>query len=370
MNADRLLNLFCELVRIESPSRHEAAMAARCEAELTDLGFSVEYDESAPETGSDTGNLIAVRKGEAAGALVLSAHMDTVEPCAGIKPVVRDGVIYSAGDTILSADDKSGIAPVIEAIRSLIEQGEPLPEIWVLLTTCEELHLLGAGAFDAARLPAGAPCYVLDADGPAGTIIQGAPCHYTFEATFHGTAAHAGVEPERGVSAILMAADAVAHMPLGRLDERTTANVGIISGGGATNVVPDTCVLSGECRSLSTESADAEREAITSALTTAADRAGGSVDIAWRVDYPAVVYAEEDSLVQGVVAAAKAAGLTPRLHYSGGGADANIHASRGVRAITLSTGMANFHSTEEFISIADLEGTCRLVEELIKGARL
>ena len=370
MNADRLLNLFCELVRIESPSRHEAAMAARCEVELTDLGFAVEYDESAPLTGSDTGNLIAVRKGEVAGTLILSAHMDTVDPCAGIDPVVCDGVIYSAGDTILSADDKSGIAPVFEAIRSLIEQDEPLPEIWVLLTTCEELHLLGAGALDADRLPLGASCYVLDADGPAGTIIQGAPCHYTFEATFHGMAAHAGVEPERGVSAILMAADAVAHMPLGRLDENTTANVGIISGGGATNVVPETCVVSGECRSLSTERADAVREAITGALAAASERAGGSVDVQWRVDYPAVVYAEDDPLVQGVVMAAKAAGLTPQLHYSGGGADANIHASRGVRAITLSTGMANFHSTEEYISIADLEGTCRLVEELIRGARL
>ncbi len=369
MNADRLLNLFCDLVRIESPSRHEAAMAARCEAELSDLGFTVAYDDSAEATGSDTGNLIARRVGEVAGVLVLSAHMDTVDPCAGIEPVVRDGIIYSAGETILAADDKSGIAPIFEAVRSLIEQGEPLPEIWVLLTTCEELHLLGASAFDAARLPEGAPLYVLDADGAAGTIIQGAPCHYTFEATFAGTAAHAGVEPERGTSAILMAADALARMTLGRLDSHTTANVGIISGGGATNVVPESCTLSGECRSLSTARADAVREDITQALNAAANQAGGSVAVTWHVDYPAVVYDEEDPLVQGIVAAAKAAGLTPQLHYSGGGADANIHASRGVRAITLSTGMANFHSTEEYLRIEDLQGTCRLVEELIKGAR-
>ncbi len=369
MNADRLLNLFCELARIDSPSQKEAAMAARCQAELEDLGFSVTFDDSMRETGSDTGNLLAVRKGEVEGKLILSAHMDTVEPGCGIEPVVRDGVIYSAGETILSADDKSGIAPIFEALRSLIEQGEPLPEVWVLLTTCEELHLLGASAFDVARLPANAPLYVLDADGPAGTIIQGAPCHYTFEATFHGTAAHAGVEPERGASAVLMAANAITRMPLGRLDARTTANVGIIGGGGATNVVPETCTVAGECRSLSVERADAERDAITRALKDAAAQAGGSVDVAWHVDYLAVEYAADDPIIEGVVAAARAAGLEAHLHYSGGGADANIHASRGVSAITLSTGMANFHSTEEYLSIDDLNGTCRLVEELIRGAR-
>ena len=209
MNPTRLLDLFLELVRIESPSRREGAMAARCERELLDLGFNVRFDESAARTGSETGNLIARRAGTAPGCVVLSAHMDTVEPCAGIEPVVSDGVIRSAGDTILSADDKAGIAGIFEALRSLIEAGADLPEVWVVLTTCEELSLLGSGALAKDALPAGAPCYVFDADGSPGTVILGSPCHYTLRASFRGRAAHAGVEPEAGVSAIRMAAAAI-----------------------------------------------------------------------------------------------------------------------------------------------------------------
>ena len=369
MKPDRLLNLFCELVRIESPSRHESAMAARCRAELEALGFTVRFDDSAAQTGSDTGNLIARRAGDVPGALVLCGHMDTVQPCAGIEPVVEDGVIRSAGDTILSADDKAGVAGIFEAVRSLVETGEQLPEICVVLTTCEELHLLGSGALDVSALPAGAPCYVLDADGDPGTIIQSAPCHCTFTATFHGQAAHAGVEPERGNSALRMAAQAVCHMPLGRVSAHTTANVGVIECDGATNVVPATCWLSGECRSTSVERARAERAAMDDAMRTAAAQAHGSVDIHWRTDYLPISYDEHDPLVQSVVTAARASGLTPRLHASGGGADANILAGRGVRAITLATGMANHHSRDEYITVDNLEGTARLVEQLILGAR-
>ena len=369
MKPDRLLNLFCELVRIESPSRHESAMAARCRAELEALGFTVRFDDSAAQTGSDTGNLIARRAGDVPGALVLCGHMDTVQPCAGIEPVVEDGVIRSAGDTILSADDKAGVAGTFEAVRSLVETGEQLPEICVVLTTCEELHLLGSGALDVSALPAGAPCYVLDADGDPGTIIQSAPCHCAFTATFHGQAAHAGVEPERGNSALRMAAQAVCHMPLGRVSAHTTANVGVIECDGATNVVPATCWLSGECRSTSVERARAERAAMGDAMRTAAAQAHGSVDIQWRTDYLPISYDEHDPLVQSVVTAARAAGLTPRLHASGGGADANILAGRGVRAITLATGMANYHSRDEYITVENLEGTARLVEQLILGAR-
>ena len=201
MKPDRLLDLFCELARIESPSRREAVMAKRCKAELEDLGFTVRFDDSAERTGSDTGNLIAFRAGIVPGAVALCGHMDTVRPCKGIEPVVEGGVIRSAGDTILSADDKAGVAAIFEGVRSLIEAGEALPDVHVVLTTCEEMHLLGAGALDVSFLSEGTPCYVLDADGDPGTIINQAPCHCTFTATFRGKSAHAGVEPERGVSA-------------------------------------------------------------------------------------------------------------------------------------------------------------------------
>ena len=245
-------------------------MAKRCKAELEGLGFTVRFDDSAERTGSDTGNLIAFRAGSAAGAVALCGHMDTVRPCKGIEPVVEDGVIRSAGDTILSADDKAGVAAIFEGVRNLIEAGEALPDVHVVLTTCEEMHLLGAGALDTSFLPEGTPCYVLDADGDPGTIINQAPCHCTFTATFRGKSAHAGVEPERGVSALAMAAQAVCHMPLGRISAHTTSNVGVIECDGATNVVPGTCWLSGECRSTSLERARAERSAMDEAMRAAA----------------------------------------------------------------------------------------------------
>ena len=209
----------------------------------------------------------------------------------------------------------------------------------------------------------------MDADGDPGTIINQAPCHCTFTATFRGKSAHAGVEPERGVSALAMAAQAVCHMPLGRISAHTTSNVGVIECDGATNVVPGTCWLSGECRSTSLERARAERSAMDEAMRAAAAQAGGSVDIEWRTDYLPISYASDHPLVEGVMRAARAAGLRPRLAASGGGADANILAGRGVSAITLATGMANYHSCDEYITVDNLNGCARLVERLVLEAR-
>ena len=352
MNPTRLLDLFCEIVRIESPSRREAAMAARCADELRGLGFSVRFDDSAAQTGADTGNLVAHLPGTAPGHVVLSAHMDTVQPCAGIEPVVEDGVVRSAGDTILSADDKAGIAAILEGVRSVVEGGAPRPDVTVLLTTCEEQHLLGSGALAPDALP--------------GTVITGAPCHWTLEAAFVGRASHAGVVPEAGVSAIQMAAAAIEAMPLGRLDEATTANIGVIAGGRETNVVPEACTLRGECRSLYPDRAEVQKAAMTVALEQAAARFGGSVDIDWTFSYGAVLYDEDDALVQTAARAARAAGLEPCFRHDGGGSDANVLAARGVRAVTLGVGMAAFHSPEEHISVADPEGTARLVEALVR----
>ena len=341
-------------------------MAARCADELRGLGFSVRFDDSAAQTGADTGNLVAHLPGTAPGHVVLSAHMDTVQPCAGIEPVVEDGVVRSAGDTILSADDKAGVAAILEGVRSVVEEGAPRPDVTVLFTTCEELHLLGSGALAPDALPAGAPCYVLDADGAPGTVITGAPCHWTLEAVFAGRASHAGVVPEAGISAIQMAAVAIGAMPLGRIDEATTANIGVIAGGRETNVVPEACMLRGECRSLYPERAEAQKVAMTVALEQAAARFGGTVGIDWTPSYGAVLYDEDDALVQAAARAARAAGLEPCFRHDGGGSDANVLAARGVRAVTLGVGMTAFHSPEEHISVADLEGTARLVEALVR----
>ena len=414
VNSQRVLDSFLEMVAIESPSWHEAPMAAYCTQQLSELGFSVSFDGSAAETGSDTGNLIAHLPGTVPGRVVFSAHLDTVKPCAGIEAVVEQRhicddvtcrmaeVVCSAGDTILSADDKAGIAVIFEGVRSVVESGDPRPDITVLLTTCEEQSLLGASALapdalawpaelpaasrgtawegllgapaevgddaDAARDDAAAarvPLFVLDADGTPGTIVMGAPYHLTLRALVVGRAAHAGVEPEEGVSAIHVAAAAVAAMPLGRIDECTTANIGHIEGGVAVNIVPAACRVEGECRSLYEDRVLAQRDAMTRALEEAAAQFGATADISWTVDYPAVVHGPEDAIVQHLEAAARAAGLEPRHAISGGGADANVLGAKGADAITLGIGMTNFHSVDEYIEVAHLGDMARYVEAII-----
>ena len=299
MNPNRLLDLFCELVRIESPSRREAAMAGRCADELRSLGFEVRFDGSASQTGSDTGNLIAHLPGTAGGAIVLSAHMDTVQPCAGIEPVVEGGVVRSAGDTILSADDKAGVRPSSRAFAPFSRTEPPAPTSPCCSPPARSCIFWGPGRWPRTSfLPARrATCSTPTAlPAPSSSALRATG---RSRARFSGRAAHAGVEPEKGASAIAMAAAAVAAMPLGRIDEATTANIGTISGGCATNVVPDACALAGECRSLFAERAEAQKAAMTAALEDAAARFGGAVEVEWTKSYDAVLYDEDDELVRG-----------------------------------------------------------------------
>lgn len=370
MNAERVLQTFLDLVRIDSPSYREAAVAAYCARALAEAGCDVRFDDTAASTGSDTGNLIAVLPATAgcAGAIALSAHMDNVEPCCGVDPVIEGGVVRSAGDTVLGGDDKAGVAAIIEAVRSVAESGAVHPRVVVVLTVCEEESLVGATAIDASVFPEGASCYVLDAGGAPGTIVLGSPCHYEFEAAFQGRASHAGAAPEAGISAIAMAAAAVAQMPQGRIDEITTANVGAIDGGTAVNVVPERCVVRGECRSIERDRAERVKDEITRACETAAAAAGGSVEVRWHLDYESTNYAPDDEIARRAVRAARSCGLEPAMANSGGGADANAFATKGVAAITLGIGMANYHALDEHIAVRDVEDTARLAEALIVQA--
>lgn len=365
MNSQRLLDTFFDLVTIDSPSRLEADVALSCEQALKNLGAQVRFDQADEATGSNTGNLIAYLPGNVPGHIAFSAHMDCVNPCCGIVPIVKDGVIRSAGDTVLGADDKAGIAAVLEALSCAVSDNRRRPDITVVFTVCEELSLLGASALDDDLFEGTTPCFVFDADGAPGTIIVGAPYHYTLKATFTGKAAHAGVVPEQGVSAIQMAAAAICAMHLGRIDERTTANVGVIEGGREVNIIPDTCVIAGECRSLYEKRAVAQRDAMTEALRQAADRFGGTVEVSWHLDYPGILYDACDPLIEKMTAAARRAHLTPKCAVSGGGADANVLGAKGANAITLGIGMTAFHSCNEYIAVADLEGTARFAEALI-----
>jgi len=351
----RLLDTFLAAVRIDSPSGEEAVFARWCADRLLELGCDVRVDATAEVTGSDTGNVVAELAATAAGAtVVLSAHLDTVEPGRGIVPVVEDGVVRSAGDTVLGSDDKAGIAAILETLAVLRENGRPHARVRVLLTTGEEIGLRGAHAIDAADC-AGDVALVLDAAGEVGGIVVGAPTHYTFTATFRGVAAHAGVHPEKGRSALVMAARAICAMPLGRLDPETTSNAGAISGGGATNVVPGECVLRGECRSLDGVRVVEVRDAMDGAIRAAAEHEGGSVDVRWKKEYDGYRYEEGDPALAIVEAGVRAAGFEPYLFFTGGGSDANVLTSKGVPAIALSCGMTDVHGIGETIAVTEME---------------
>jgi tripeptide aminopeptidase len=364
----RLVDTFLEAVRIDSPSGEEGVFAAWCVERLADLGCDVRVDASASVTGSDTGNVIAELIGTAVGpTVVLSAHLDTVEPGRSIEPVVSDGIVRSAGSTILGADDKAGIAAIVEVFERLRERGRPHVPLRVLLTTGEEMGLRGAKALDAADC-AGDLCIVLDADGPVGGIVVSSPTHWTFKATFSGRAAHAGVEPEKGRSALVMASAAIMAMELGRLDEETTANIGRIEGGRATNVVAGSALVTGECRSIDAAKAEECRQRMDAAMHEETESRGGSVSVLWTKEYDGFRFDTTDPLLALVEDAFERSGVTPRRFSTGGGSDGNILAAKGLPTLVLSCGMSEVHSIAEHIRVADLESMVRLLLAVLDTA--
>jgi tripeptide aminopeptidase len=364
----RVLDTFLELVRIDSPSGSEAVFGRRLGALLTDAGMSVRFDDAHERTDSECGNLIAELPATAVGrTVVLSSHMDTVEPGRGIVPVVEGGTVTSRGETILGADAKAGIAAIIECVRLLGERRLPHPAVRVLVTVGEEMGLQGAKALSSTDCD-GDICLVLDADGAPGGIVVAAPTHHTFKASFTGRSAHAGVEPEKGASAVEAACRAVAAMRLGRLDDETTANIGAIKGGGATNVVAASCELTGECRSLDACSIETVRDEMDAALRAAADQVGVAVTVSWTKEYEGFRFAADDPLVTIVEEACAGAGVAAFRFRTGGGSDANVLSSKGLPSLVLSSGMRDVHSTKESISVADLEALVRILLAVIERA--
>jgi len=356
VNQDRLVSTFLELVQIDSPSGQEEEIARHLMAELRSLGLKVERDT--------TGNVIARLAGEGQPILIC-AHLDTVEPGRGVRPVIEGGIIISDGTTILGADDKSGLAVILEVLRVLVERDLPHPPLEVALTVSEERGLRGAKGLDLTALRA-QEGVVLDSGGEIGAIVVSAPSQERIRAVVHGKAAHAGVEPEKGINAILVAAEAIAAMPLGRIDEETTTNIGRIEGGTATNIVPDRVEIAGEARSRDEGKLKAQVQAMTEALKKAAKRHGARVEIDVQRSYSAFKLGEEVGIVRRAVAAAKTLGLTPALVPSGGGSDANILNAGGIATINISTGMEKVHTTEERIAVDDMVKCAEFLLAILK----
>jgi tripeptide aminopeptidase len=366
------LDLFTELAAIPSPPGEERAVADTVAAYLRDLALDVEEDGAGVHIGSSIGNLFCRVEphGTSGGGvpLFLCAHLDTVPPAGPIEPVVQEDVVRNAGGTILGADNKAAVAVMLEAVRRVVAEGLPHAGIELVFTPKEEVGLLGAGAFDHTRLRASVG-YVYDQAAPIGEVVLGAPTATALLARFHGRAAHAGMYPEEGRSAIAAAARAISDLRLGRLDEDTTANVGRIEGGTARNIVPEWCTVSAEARSHDDRKlADVVQEMLD-AFAFAASVEECEVETEVETSYRGYRFRRDDAAVALAARALSRAGYRPSFALSGGGADANVFNERGLTCVNLANGMAQIHTPDEHITVADLEGMVDVTLALVNLAR-
>ena len=367
MPQTRLVELFLDLVRIPSPSRREGAVAKLLQRELEALGFTVAFDRAGETVGGDIGNLIATLPASDATIdaepVMFSCHMDTVTPCENVRPIVSEGVIRSDGTTVLGGDDKGGIAAILEGIRRLRENKTPHGLIQVVFTVGEEVGLTGAQHLDYTQIQA-KRAYVLDCGGPLGELVVRGPAKDGITASIRGLTAHAGLSPEDGINAIQVAARAIDRMRLLRIDSETTANLGRIEGGGATNIVADHVQITAEARSLSNERLDQQSAHMRQCFEEAAREFGATATVAIERDYHAFSLSEDDPAVLHCTRAMRSLGLSPRLIGTGGGSDCNVFNRQGISAIDLAIGMTDVHTCRESLRIDDLEMSARLVEAL------
>ncbi|MGO9975385.1 MAG: M20/M25/M40 family metallo-hydrolase [Solirubrobacteraceae bacterium] len=351
----RLHETFADLCRIASPTGRERPCADWITSELRAIGLEVREDGSGPVAGSDSGNLYASIPGRGSGWVMMCAHMDTVPLTAPLAPVVREGVWVNATPGILGADNKAAVAALIElARRQRAAPDRPDTGLELLFTVCEETGLHGARAFDVSLLHSSFG-FVFDHATPFGEIIAAAPTQERVIAEIHGRAAHAGIRPEDGVSAIAAAARAVAAMPLGRLDVGTTANIGTIAGGTATNVVPELCRLEGEVRALDQERLEAALTQVIDALQDAADGAGCDLDVNVERMFSGYRAKQGEPAMALAQRALRALGHEPRLISSGGGSDANAFRASGFACVCLANGTERAHEPGECVSVEALE---------------
>jgi len=372
---ERLKNLLIELIKIDSLSRQEFNVAMRLKRELEELGASVVIDDAGAKVGGNVGNVIARFAGNAPQSqpLLLSAHMDTVVPGEGIVPILEGDILRTNGKTVLGGDDKSGVAIICEVLRVIKENSLPCGAIDVVFTICEEAGLIGAKCLDIAKLRARTGL-VLDSDS-VGFLFTKAPAANRMEFRVHGLEAHAGICPEKGINAIKVAAEGIAQMQLGRIDPETTANIGVVEGGMAVNIVPNQVVLRGEARSHSPEKLARQTDHMRHCLEEAAahhavdldgQRHQARVEAKIERDYDRMDVPEDAPIVQLVRAAARQLNLEVKTSATGGGCDANILNQKGLVVANLGTGMREIHTVKEWLDLKDLYLSAQIVLEIVQ----
>ena len=376
--AHPVLRTFVDLAAIPSQARDEGRVATWCRGFLEGLGLEVTEDDAATQIpgGAGCGNLyarLAPTPGQEGGTpIFLCAHLDTVTLEDDVVPVLedRDGVltVTNEREAILGGDNKAAVAVMLELVRELVHSGEAHAGVELVLTPCEEIGLWGAKCFDASRLQAEFG-YVFDHANDIGKVVVQAPSQVSITATFTGAASHSGIAPEQGRSAIRAAADAIAAMPHGRIDEQTTANVGLIEGGTAVNIVPERCVLHAEVRSLDHDRAADVTADVLAAFTDAATRHAVDLDVSRTDEYRAYTFTAKAKPVAHAMRALEAAGHEPLLVPCGGGSDANVFNLAGKPCVNLPNGMRKIHTTEEYVEVRDLVDMLEVARNLVRLAR-
>jgi tripeptide aminopeptidase len=375
INQNRLKNLLIELIKIDSLSRKERNVALRLQREMESLGAEVWIDDAGEKVGGDTGNVIAHFPGTALGThpLLLSAHMDTVVPGEGVVPMLDGDILRTDGRTVLGGDDKSGVAIICEVLRVVKENQIPCSDVDVVFTICEEAGLIGAKCLDVSRLRARTGL-VLDSDS-VGFLFTRAPAANRMEFHIRGLEAHAGICPEKGISAIKVAAEGIARMQLGRIDHETTANIGVIEGGMAINIVANSVVLRGQARSHSEEKLERQTQHMLQCLHEAASRHvleldgkrfQAEVEAKIDRDYDHMHVPDDSAIVRLVQRAAKNLDLELKTLATGGGCDANVLNKKGLEVANLSTGMREIHTVNEWLDLKDLYLSAEVVLETVR----
>ncbi|MFO7896185.1 MAG: M20/M25/M40 family metallo-hydrolase [Candidatus Cloacimonadales bacterium] len=354
-----VVDYFLDLVQIDSESKKEKAVAEKLASDLQKMGAELTFDTAHQQTGGNVGNLYAYFPGELEKEPILfCAHMDTVVPGNGVKPQIKADRIVTDGSTVLGADDKSGIAEIIYGIKAIQDSGKPHAPIEALFTISEEIGLLGAKNLDYSLLQSKIG-YALDSH-KVGALTIGAPSQNSLKFIIHGKKSHAGAAPEEGVNAIQIAAEAICKMPMGRIDDETTCSIGIISGGSATNIVPDVVKIEGEVRSHNPEKLKEITQKMLNAVkeTVTKYKLGdfqASAEIEVHTEYHAFRLAKDHPVVQLSDKACQAIGIEPQANIGGGGSDVNIFNKHGLEMAICGSGMENVHTVDEYILLDSLQ---------------
>lgn len=370
IDRDRLIGEFIEIVSVPCASKKEKQVADLVTKKLQSMGYEFEWDHVEKKTGGECGNIIvnlpATLGCEKKKGLFFEAHLDSVDPCTGTKVVRKDGVLYSDGTTVLGGDDKVGVVSMLEVLRSLKENPMPHGLIQMIFTVSEEIGCMGARYADLKMIKADYG-YCLDSHGHLGEIVNCAPQQYVYSVTVMGKTAHGGVEPEKGINAIMLAAKAIAALPkYGRIDAETTLNVGLMNGGIATNIVADKCEFTIDMRSISSKKLDALRDKTLEIIKSQVKQGGGKLEYVLRDGCPGANVLAEHPCVKLAEQAAANLGAKPHLEQSGGCSDGNFYCGLGFPTVCLGTGMSNIHTTAEYLAEEDLYNTARWLEEIIR----